>query len=696
VATALSPIARLPTPSMDPFRSAASPIFSSIVGRQDAGRPSSSTGLRGRDGSCSFLSGPSSSRSLPLHLEPGIMEEVSSFLQSDSTQRLNGDRFRTEPSPFSAVRGADNHEQLAVPVRRVAPERPPPGGAGPQVPRLRPPVEASEDRQVGLRHGLQDRAAPTRDRRAPRRRRRTATEGHRVRLDAEQGHGVRPPLRAPLLEVQVDTGRGEDKAAHRRAGKGAEGRGRGVQEEEPGVRRGCRRQIPPDGGESDGAGAEEDGRTRGPQVYLDAHVPDLLVLPPSSSSWLNSEDDLVRSGRAVLQVRAIISFGFATLFLADFASPRAMLGAAPGGGPCDYIDACAAPGNKTSHLAALVRQAMNGSEDPGDVKKDKRKKKKSNRKAKSTIYAFERSSARFEILQQRMELLVPKSSASEVAVCPVHGDFLKSDPAEFENVRAILLDPSCSGSGIVNSPDRFADEGDDKGTRRVQSLANFQLTILKHAMSFPNVERIVYSTCSVHDEENEAVVSTALEEHAAQAEEEGVADGDRWTLASPVCLEHWERRGRAVAGLTEEQARCLVRCDGLDGDETNGFFVSLFVRERLVGTGGPRGIIVGSDGVAVYGGEFAPGDPDSNDAGPGEDANEDAAAPPSPGAERKDPPAAEKKNKAARGRDKGPRAKAKDPSKSAKKREKKLAWKRRQARQKEERLLAKRAKGGDA
>jgi len=444
-----------------------------------------------------------------------------------------------------------------------------------------------------------------------------------------------------------------------------------------------------DGGESDGAGAEEDGRKRGPQMYLDAHVPSLLVLPPSSSSWLNSEDDLVRSGRAVLQDK---SSCFSALVLAEGLG----IGAAPGGGPCDYIDACAAPGNKTSHLAALVRQAMNGSED-SDAKKDKRKKRgKSNPKAKSTIYAFERSSARFEILQQRMELLVPKSSASEVAVRPVHGDFLKSDPAEFENVRAILLDPSCSGSGIVNSPDRFADEGDDKGTRRVQSLANFQLTILKHAMSFPNVERIVYSTCSVHDEENEAVVSTALEEHAAQAEEEGVEDGDRWTLASPVCLEHWERRGRAVAGLTEEQARCLVRCDGLDGDETNGFFVSLFVRERLVGTGGPRGIIEGSDGVAVYGGEFAPGDPDSNDAGPGEDANGDAAAPPSPGAERKDPPAAEKKNKAARGRDKGPRAKAKDPSKSAKKREKKLAWKRRQARQKEERLLAKRAKGGDA
>ena len=446
------------------------------------------------------------------------------------------------------------------------------------------------------------------------------------------------------------------------------------------------------GGESDGAGATE---AREPQMYLDAHVPNLLVLPPSSSSWLNSEDDLVKSGKAVLQDK---SSCFSALVLAEG------LGATTTGhGPCDYIDACAAPGNKTSHLAALVRQAINAGEDPGDGKtrKDTKKKKgKSNAKPKSTIYAFERNSARFEILQQRMELLVPKSSASEVAVSPVHGDFLKSDPAEFENVRAILLDPSCSGSGIVNSPDRF--EGDEKGAgeaeRRVQSLANFQLTILKHAMSFPNAERIVYSTCSVHDRENEMVVSTALEEYAAYAEEEGVEDGDKWVLTAPVCLEHWKRRGRAVAGLTEDQAGCLVRCDGLDGDETNGFFVSLFVRKRLVETKGPREVIEESNGMAVYDGEFAPrSDSDSNGAEPEADANEDAGAPPPLGAKGKDPPTIKNKSEAARGRDKGgPKVATKDPSKSAKKKGKKLAWRKRQAQQKEERLLAKKAKGGEA
>ena len=86
-------------------------------------------------------------------------------------------------------------------------------------------------------------------------------------------------------------------------------------------------------------------------------------------------------------------------------------------------------------------------------------------------------------------------------------------------VRGILLDPSCSGSGIVNTPDRFIDavvhhdnnggnEEEEENTnnndgnaagaetgsssnKRIDSLSRFQLLALKHAMSFPQVERIV-------------------------------------------------------------------------------------------------------------------------------------------------------------------------------------------------------------
>lgn len=42
---------------------------------------------------------------------------------------------------------------------------------------------------------------------------------------------------------------------------------------------------------------------------------------------------------------------------------------------------------------------------------------------------------------------------------------------------------------------------------RVEQLANFQVDCIVKAMSFPNVQRISYSTCSVHVEENEDAVA---------------------------------------------------------------------------------------------------------------------------------------------------------------------------------------------
>ncbi|CAN0483209.1 unnamed protein product, partial [Scytosiphon promiscuus] len=77
-------------------------------------------------------------------------------------------------------------------------------------------------------------------------------------------------------------------------------------------------------------------------------------------------------------------------------------------------------------------------------------------------------------------------------------DFLEVDPAEkrYAKVTAILLDPSCSGSGIVSAPDRLHEnqgEAEEEGgaggdgTTRVERLAAFQLQVLLKAMSFPQV-----------------------------------------------------------------------------------------------------------------------------------------------------------------------------------------------------------------
>ncbi|KAG9348351.1 hypothetical protein JZ751_002086 [Albula glossodonta] len=89
-------------------------------------------------------------------------------------------------------------------------------------------------------------------------------------------------------------------------------------------------------------------------------------------------------------------------------------------------------------------------------------------------------------------------------------DFLKVDPKspEYSNVEYILLDPSCSGSGMVCLWDSGAKPQEQSG--RLQALAAFQLRCLNHALLFPRLQRLVYSTCSIHTQENEEVVLVPL------------------------------------------------------------------------------------------------------------------------------------------------------------------------------------------
>ncbi|EEB87810.1 hypothetical protein MPER_14687, partial [Moniliophthora perniciosa FA553] len=93
----------------------------------------------------------------------------------------------------------------------------------------------------------------------------------------------------------------------------------------------------------------------------------------------------------------------------------------------------------------------------------------------------------------------------------------------------ILLDPSCSGSGIVNRLDYLLEqegESDKELESRLQKLAGFQLLMIKHAMKFPNIKRIAYSTCSIHATENERVVCAALKSDEALAKNFTLAPRD--------------------------------------------------------------------------------------------------------------------------------------------------------------------------
>ncbi|KAI0710126.1 S-adenosyl-L-methionine-dependent methyltransferase [Earliella scabrosa] len=259
----------------------------------------------------------------------------------------------------------------------------------------------------------------------------------------------------------------------------------------------------------------------------DEHIPDLLAFHPSTRFI---DDPLYSSGKIILQDKA-------SCFPAHILAPPARDDAV-------VIDATAAPGNKTSHLCAIMRN-------------------------KGKLYAFERDRKRFSTLKN----MLAKAHCSNVEA--VNSDFLTISPDDPTYGRAthILLDPSCSGSGIVNRMDHLLDneEENDGESERLNKLAAFQLKMIQHAMTFPSVKRIVYSTCSVHAIENEHVVRQALKtEEAAKA-------GFRLARREDV-LPEWQRRGMPEEMDDPVDAESLVRCSPGE-DATNGFFVSLFVRD---------------------------------------------------------------------------------------------------------------------
>ena len=107
---------------------------------------------------------------------------------------------------------------------------------------------------------------------------------------------------------------------------------------------------------------------------------------------------------------------------------------------------------------------------------------------------------------------------------------------------------------------------DEISKERLEQLSKFQITILKHAFKFPNVKRIVYSTCSIQDEENEQVV-------------EKVMSSVNQNFKMRLLLPDWPERG--VKGY--EHAQCCLRMSH-DSALTNGFFVACFERRGDIDT----------------------------------------------------------------------------------------------------------------
>ena len=328
------------------------------------------------------------------------------------------------------------------------------------------------------------------------------------------------------------------------------------------------------------------------QIYIDVHIPNLVAVSPcvdvqSSAAY--------KSGAIIFQDKA-------SCFPAYLLDPLAEDG--------DVIDSCSAPGNKTTHIAAII---LSHSSEPGEC----------NQK----IHAFEKNKGRAKTLEKMVNL------AGSDAWTTLHQgqDFLKASPNSptFKDVGALLLDPSCSGSGIIGrdempplhlpgleSGGASASKGPKKGAKtpekskeirkrkreededlvmvnddgivtsvntgdelesRLAALSAFQLQLLLHAFKFPAARKITYSTCSVHSEENESVVQRALASDIAKQHGWRILRRDEQVRG----MREWPIRGSKVAcGENTMLAEACIRANKGDEHATMGFFLAGFVRDR--------------------------------------------------------------------------------------------------------------------
>ena len=175
-------------------------------------------------------------------------------------------------------------------------------------------------------------------------------------------------------------------------------------------------------------------------------------------------------------VMALPLFEEGKIYLQNYSSMLPPLVLDPAGGD-DILDMAAAPGGKTTQMAAMTGN-------------------------KASITACERHPIRAEKLKHNLEV----QGAGKVFVMVTDARQLD----DFFSFGKILLDAPCSGSGTV-----YADDPDLEKTLTpalIGKCKKTQLALLKKAIGLlKKGGTLVYSTCSILKEENEEIVEAAIQ-----------------------------------------------------------------------------------------------------------------------------------------------------------------------------------------
>ncbi|XP_035524639.1 putative methyltransferase NSUN7 isoform X1 [Morone saxatilis] len=289
------------------------------------------------------------------------------------------------------------------------------------------------------------------------------------------------------------------------------------------------------------------GQLEGQTFCQDPHCGDILVFPAQLKAQLYSTK-LLSDHKLIIQDKSC-SLG-----------PNAVCSLLPEEGGVLMVGCFS--GLTVSHTASLIAE---------------KHKAEGNNQPTLYVCVSDRTDAQREELQQAVTAMGCKN----VKLIPEDFQSLDGSDKRLQKVRVILLTPKCSVSAVSNPVEFILQENGDTdllqdlsqgsiAQSKLEALVAQQRKDIDHALKFPKVLAVVYSTCSSYPEENAEVVSRALEQANAYSEQEGDPKQVNFRLSpSPFSIPHH------AEGPEETDPFFMLE----PSEESNGCFLAVLHRE---------------------------------------------------------------------------------------------------------------------
>ncbi|CEP81656.1 16S rRNA (cytosine(967)-C(5))-methyltransferase RsmB [Paraclostridium sordellii] len=143
------------------------------------------------------------------------------------------------------------------------------------------------------------------------------------------------------------------------------------------------------------------------------------------------------------------------------------------------LDICSAPGGKTTHVATIMKNS-------------------------GKVVARDVFDHKLKLINQTVKRLGLKNVKVE------DGDALKLDQESINKFDYVICDVPCSGMGIIKRKPEIKFKKEEE----LKNLPDIQKNILNNASKYVKIGgNLVYSTCTIHDEENIDIIKSFLDEN---------------------------------------------------------------------------------------------------------------------------------------------------------------------------------------